>query len=247
MGKMIAVWGTPNSGKTALSIKLAESLYLSEKRKKLAIVVVLCDVVAPSIPVVFPNNHSDEIYSIGDLLAKTTLTADDIFAYTMSIRGKENLGILGYKDNENCHSHPAYNRDKAMTFYNILRANTDYIIVDCMTDPDMSILTETALTEADKTVFLSTPDLKCLSYSMSQLPHFITRGYIKPTQLSVMNVPFDGHAMPVADARSHLGKIVFTLPYSSALSEQSVEGRIGEELRDRKFMQVVQMIVERVR
>jgi len=247
MGKMIAVWGTPNSGKTAFSMKLAESLYRSGRRKQVKVVVVLTDVTAPSMPVVFPMYRSDDIYSLGDLLAKTTITADDIFSYTTLIKGKENFGVIGYKENENNHSHPEYNQEKAKSFLNILAANTDYAIIDCMTNPADSILSETALLEADKSIRLTTPDLKCLSYDMSQSKHFMSIGYMPQTQITVINTPVQAFAMPVSDVRGHLGKISFTLPFSSALAEQSLEGTVSEELKDRHFMQVVGMIAEKVK
>ncbi len=247
MGKMIAVWGTPNSGKTAFSMKLAEALYASEKHRKLMIMVVLTDVVTPSIPVIFPNYRSDDVYSIGGLLAKTTLTADDVFSYTTFLRGRENLGVLGYKDSENSHSHPDYTQAKAETMFNILRASTDYVIVDCMCDPDGSVLTETALLGADQTIWLATPDLKAMSYTLSHKNIFTSRGLMRPTQVACINVPVQEFAMPIADAKAHLGKIQYTIPFSLALAEQSVEGSMGEELHDRKYMQSVRMIMEKVR
>ena len=53
MGKMIAVWGSPGSGKTTLSVKLAEALY-NRSRGKNSVIVVFTDIVTPSIPAVFP-------------------------------------------------------------------------------------------------------------------------------------------------------------------------------------------------
>jgi len=247
MGKMIAVWGTPNSGKTAFSMKLAEHLYLTGRRKQVKVVVVFTDVTTPTMPVIFPLYRSDDIYSLGDLLAKTTITADDIFSYTTLIKGKENFGVIGYRETENRHSHPEYTKEKAQSFLRILVSNTDYTIVDCMTNPDDSVLSETALEEANRSVKLVTPDLKCLSYSMSQNKHLFARGYMPPTQISVINTPVQAFSMPVSDVRSHLGKIDFTLPFSTALAEQSLEGTMSEELRDRKYMQAVEMIAAKVR
>ena len=119
MGKIIAVWGTPNSGKTAFTMKLAGHLYEMGRRRQTKVVAVLTDVIAPSMPVVFPLYRSEDIYSLGELLAKTTITADDIFSYTTLLRGRENFGVLGYKDKENAHSHPAYTGEKALSFLNI--------------------------------------------------------------------------------------------------------------------------------
>lgn len=75
----------------------------------------------------------------------------------------------------------------------------------------------------------------------------MTRGYMPPTQITVMNTPNQTFAMPVADARSHLGKIAVTLPFSAALAEQSLEGSMSEPLKDRHFMQAVGMIAEKLR
>lgn len=116
-----------------------------------------------------------------------------------------------------------------------------------MSEPEDSILTQTALATADSSVRLVTPDLKCLSYVLSQSGHFMTRGYMPPTQITVMNTPHQTFAMPVADARSHLGKIAVTLPFSAALAEQSLEGSMSEVLKDRHFMQAVGMIAEKLR
>lgn len=116
-----------------------------------------------------------------------------------------------------------------------------------MSEPEDSILTQTALATADNSVRLVTPDLKCLSYVLSQSGHFMTRGYMPPTQITVMNTPNQTFAMPVADARSHLGKITVTLPFSAALAEQSLEGSMSEPLKDRHFMQAVGMIAEKLR
>ena len=48
MGKLIAVWGSPGSGKTTFSVKLAEALY-NRSRGKSAVIVVFTDIVTPSM------------------------------------------------------------------------------------------------------------------------------------------------------------------------------------------------------
>ena len=56
MGKLIAVWGSPGSGKATFSVKLAEAL--NSRSKKSAghkTLVVFTDLTSPVVPVVFPN------------------------------------------------------------------------------------------------------------------------------------------------------------------------------------------------
>ena len=247
MGKLIAVWGTPNSGKTALTMKLAEALYTSERHRRLMIMVVFTDVIAPSIPVIFPSYKDSELYSIGALLAKTSLTADDVFSYTTFMRGRDNLGFLGYKDSENCHSHPQYTKEKAREMYDILKANTDYVIVDCMTRPKESLITETALLIAEHRIWMVTPDLKAISYSLSQKNLLMAQGFLRQDEISVMNVPVAEFAMPIPTARAYMGNVQYTLPYSSSLAEQSVEGSLSEPLKDRRFTQALSAIMSKVR
>ena len=62
MGKLIAVWGSPDSGKTTFSVKLAEALY-NRSRGKSAVIVVFTDIVTPTIPVIFPNFRSEDVFS----------------------------------------------------------------------------------------------------------------------------------------------------------------------------------------
>ena len=81
MGKLIAVWGTPNSGKTTLSVKLAEAIY-GRSRGKSSVIVVFTDIVTPTLPVVFPNFRSEDIYSVGSVLSKPDFFADDVVSTT---------------------------------------------------------------------------------------------------------------------------------------------------------------------
>ena len=82
------------------------------------------------------KRRSEDMYSVGDLLARTSLTVDDVFSYTVPIQGKSNIGVMGYRENENSHTYPAYTREKVTAFFDILVSHTDYVIVDCMCDPE---------------------------------------------------------------------------------------------------------------
>ena len=97
---------------------------------------------------------------------------------------------------------------------------TDYVIVDCMSLPDSNFLTSVALEKAEQVIRLSTPDLKCLSFQMSQQKIFASHGYLRENDVAVMNIPRDEFNLAAADARLHLGKIAFTIPYCSSLTEQ---------------------------
>ena len=169
MGKLIAVWGSPGSGKTTFSVKLAEAL--NSRSKKSAghkTLVVFTDLTSPVVPVVFPNRKSEDIYSLGSVLVKTDLSPNVIFSNTMFIKDRSDLGYLGYTAGENKFSYPALTEDKIRAFEEQLRLMADFVIVDCVSNPEESLLSKLLLQDADKVIRVCTPNLKCLSYHQSQ-------------------------------------------------------------------------------
>ena len=81
--------------------------------------------------------------------------------------------------------------------------------------PDSNFLTSVALENADQIIRLSMPGLKCLSFQVSQLKTFASRDYLRENDVAVMNIPREEFNLAAADARLHLGKIAFTIPYCS--------------------------------
>ena len=75
MSKLIAVWGTPQSGKTTFTVKLANALNLGGKGKSIhSAIAVFPDITTPVVPTVFPNKKDEELYSLGSVLQKPDLT-----------------------------------------------------------------------------------------------------------------------------------------------------------------------------
>lgn len=74
MSKLIAVWGTPQSGKTTFTVKLANALNLGGKGKSIhSAIAVFPDITTPVLPTVFPNKKDEELYSLGSVLQKPDL------------------------------------------------------------------------------------------------------------------------------------------------------------------------------
>ena len=150
MGKLIAVWGSPGSGKATFSVKLAEAL--NSRSKKSAghkTLVVFTDLTSPVVPVVFPNKKSEDIYSLGSVLVKTDLSPNVIFGGTMFIKDRSDLGYLGYTAGENKFSYPALTEDKIRAFEEQLRLMADFVIVDCVSNPEESLLSKLLLQDAE--------------------------------------------------------------------------------------------------
>ena len=75
MSKLIAVWGTPDSGKTTFATKFARSIY---EEYQSTVIVVYADNETPTLPVIFPNYKKEDMFSVGAALAKTDVTQEDV-------------------------------------------------------------------------------------------------------------------------------------------------------------------------
>ena len=67
-GKIIAVWGSPHSGKTTFATKLATAIYSSFES---TVITLYTDLETPVIPVLFPFEKSEDLGSLGYPLSKT--------------------------------------------------------------------------------------------------------------------------------------------------------------------------------
>ena len=103
MSKIIAVCGSPNSGKTAAAMKLAQEIYY---QKKTTVLYLSPDTSVPGMAYLFPNGKDQELYSLGVALDKTDICKEDILRQTVSVKTMQNIGFLGFKLGENRYSYP---------------------------------------------------------------------------------------------------------------------------------------------
>ena len=64
-GGVLAVWGSPGSGKTTVAVRLAK--YLADKRRN--VILLLCDMTAPMLPCICPAADLECERSLGSVLA----------------------------------------------------------------------------------------------------------------------------------------------------------------------------------
>ena len=242
--KIITVWGSPHSGKTTFALKLAEALY---EKTKATVIALFCDLTTPTLPILFPNHKANELYSIGNVLSKTDIFANDVVSNLITLKERMNLGFLGYRSRENRFNFPEYTSDKVEELFRALREVADYIVVDCETNPQSSVLTDYAMKRANILCKLATPDLASLGFYQSQNGVMMTGGYYPPDQLLVMNVTSDDLTMLSTDTGAHLGKVDLVVPYSQALREQYLEGTLVMPTHDKRYMQAIRAAVEAVR
>ncbi len=212
--KMLAVWGSPSSGKTTTSIKLAAELAKQKKN----VIVVLCDLVAPALPSVLKAKKTPEV-SMGAVLSAPAVTQELILTNLASYDKNPYISLLGYKACDNVYTYAEYTKERAVDMLVLLRHIADYVIVDCSSALTDSILSTAALEVADNVLRLCSCDLKAISYYMSYLPLIADSKFKADKHIKVLSMtrPYEGSA----EYENAFGGVKFRLPYAPTVEEQA--------------------------
>ncbi|MEG1846284.1 MAG: hypothetical protein RR239_05220 [Oscillospiraceae bacterium] len=242
MSKIIAVWGSPNSGKTTCAVKLSAAIY---ERYNASVLMLSCDNVTPSLPTIFPNFKSDDLFSVGVPLSKTDITQQELIKSIVTLKSKINLGFLGYKDGENKFTYPDYDKKKARTFIEVLKSLADFVVVDCTSTLDNS-LSCFCVKEADEVIRLATPTLKSISFFASQLPLYADPAFNLDRQIVGLNCTENDCFMPIDEVKNHLKNVSFTLPYCREIRQQTMDGELVKSVSDKKYAAKFKAIADKV-
>lgn len=147
MAKMIAVIGSPGSGKTTVTLKLAQELYCATTNG--AVIYLSPSLKVPAIGVLFPNYTPDSIFSLGEMLDKTDIYEEDILNHLVTVKAMNNFGCLGYKAGENRFSFPVLTEDKVKSLFDVLHKMAGYVFVDCIV---AKIMATSGLASIEQTV-----------------------------------------------------------------------------------------------
>lgn len=242
-GKVIAVWGSPNSGKTTFATKLATAIYSSFES---TVITLYTDLETPVIPVLFPFIKNQDLGSVGVPLSKTEVEQEDIINNLVTVKNMQNFGFLGYKTGENKYTYPKFGRAKAEDLLNVLCKLADYVVVDCTSNLDDNVLAQTAIEKADQILRLSSPDLKSISFFLSQLPVYADSRYRTDNHIQGINTPNADVFVPIEETRTQLGELAFTLPFSFAVKEQMQQGKLYVKTSDKRFETKINEIASKV-
>lgn len=226
--QIIAVWGSPGSGKSILTVKIAKELAMKKKN-----VMIICDdIFCPTIPIILPTLKNEEIdRSLGKIFSSPVIDQNIIIENSITIKHNDYIAMLGYQKGENVVTYPEYVRERIIDFLILLRHLVDYIIVDCSSIITESILTATALEFADKVIRLSTADFKGLSYFKSTLPLLMDSRFKVEEHLRVVSNIKDFQAGDAVNDVLRGSKIL--LPHTFEIEKQYTEGRLFESLIDK--------------
>ena len=87
-GGVLAVWGSPGSGKTTVAVRLAK--YLADRRRN--VVLLLCDMTAPMLPCICPASELEGCYLAGNLLADLSMKDSRVFRKEIEKIAREVFG-----------------------------------------------------------------------------------------------------------------------------------------------------------
>ncbi|EOE7347213.1 ParA family protein [Clostridioides difficile] len=224
--KIVAVWGSPGSGKTILSIKLAIELARAKKN----VTIVFNDIICPTINTILPGVKNNE-KSLGKILSSTNINGEKVLENCTIIEKNKYIAMIGYKQRDNIYSYPEYSVTKVIDFFKVLASITDYIIIDCSSYFFIDQLTSIALEKADTVIRLISPNLKSISYFDSNLPLLIDNTFSINKHINILsNIRYDD---PINELKE-IYDIKYKLPHLDEIREQLLSGRIMNELSSRE-------------
>lgn len=240
MAKIIAVIGSPGSGKTTVTLKLAQELYCATTSG--AVIHLSPSLRIPALGVLFPNYTPDSIFSLGTMVDKTDIYEEDILNHLVTVKAMKNFGCLGYKAGENKNSFATLTDDKVKALFDVLHKMVGYVFVDC-TDEEDDLISQYALGMADEVIMVLSPDLKSMVYLASNetlLGHHAERA------IRVLNINENELYSPIDDVRTNVKNIAYILPYSKQIRGQHLDGLLYERAKDKKYRTEISKIINRI-
>ena len=222
--QVLAVWGSPSSGKTLVSVKLAK--HLASKRKNVAL--LLCDMTAPPLPCICPPSDIESEKSLGSILAATHVT-DNLIKQNCVLHKKQSyITLIGMLKGENVFTYPPYTAEQAVELIEHLRNIAPYVIIDCGSIIAADILSAVSLMESDAVLRLVNCDLKSISYLSSQLPLLMDQKWDADKQYKIASNVKQYEAKE--NMEQILNGVSFTIPYSEEVELQYLSGDLFKDL-----------------
>lgn len=216
--QVLAVWGSPGSGKTAVSVKLAK--HLADHRKN--VLLLLCDTTAPMLPCVCPPADLECERSLGSVLAAAHITPNLIRNNCVTHKRIRYLSILGMRKGENVFTYPPYTAELAAELIAGLREIAPFVVIDCGSAIAHDILSAVSLMEADAVLRLVNCDLKSVSFLSSQLPLLKDGKWDAEKQYrAASNIKA---AQASENMEQIFGSVAFKIPHSDELEGQMLAG-----------------------
>lgn len=225
--QVLAVWGSPSSGKTIMSVKIAR--YIASQKKN--VILVFADMSAPPLPFICPPSDLEAELSMGNILGAAHVTETLIKQNAILHRKNEYLTMLGMLKGENAFTYPPYTETQAKELLSELRKMADYIVIDCTSNITGDVLSAVSLIESDAVLRLVSCDLKSISYLSSQLPLLLDNKFNANKQYKAASNVDDFQADD--NIEQVVGGVSFKIPHSEEVYKQFLSGNLFAGLSDK--------------
>ena len=239
MTKIIAVCGSPSSGKTTSALKIAQEVYFFAK---CPVLYISPDTNTPSLAYLFPRSKDTDLFSLGTVLDKPSITKEDILRQIVNIESMKDFGFLGMKVGENKYSFAKPTEDKIREFFVACGEITPIVFVDCSSNFD-DIVSEVAMREANINIQIICPDLRCMGYYSAYEEKYKAIG---DKCIKIINLMDNDIFLPIEEVKTHFNGVDFILPFSRALKQQAITGTLWERIKDTKYKSVCQNVARKV-
>lgn len=240
---VLAVWGSPGSGKSTVATKLAK--HLADKKKN--VVLLLCDMTAPMLPCICLPSDLENNHSLGSILAAPHVTEPLVKYHMITHKKMDYLTILGMQKGENEYSYTPFGETQAKELISALRKIAPFVIIDCGSYIANDVLSAVALLESDAVLRLANCDLKSISYLSSQLSTLQSAGLDFDKQYKCASNIKSNHG--IEHMGGAMGSLSFKLPHSEELEQQYLEGNLFLDLTlkdSRDFRKEIEKIAKEV-
>lgn len=240
--QVLAIWGSPDSGKSTTAVKIAKEL----EAMKYSVILVSCDDSLPMLPILAPQGkqiHS----SLGEVLSLSRINPVEILKHCVPYGNMGNISLLGYRLDDNEKTYPEYSPNMAQNILIALTRLADKIVVDCSSRLMGNIFTTVALQSADAVLRVVNANLRSSVFLRSQQLMLTDTNYHYDSHIIVLN-----NVKPNQDTAVYseiMGGASYVLPYIPALEEQYETGKLMDSLFGRESKQyepVIKSIVREV-
>ena len=225
--QVLAVWGSPSSGKTIMSVKLAR--YIASQKKN--VILVLADMSAPPLPYVCPSSDLESELSLGNILGAAHVDGNLVKQNAILHKKNEYLTMFAMLKGENAFSYAPYTETQAREFIHALRQLADYIIIDCTSNITNDVLSAVSLIESDAVLRLVSCDLKSISYLNSQLPLLLDNKFNANKQYKAASNVSSFQADD--EIEQIVGGVNFKIPHSDEVYKQFLAGNLFAGLTEK--------------
>lgn len=239
MAKIVAVCGSPSSGKTTAGLKIAQEIYWAAK---CPVLFISPDTNTPTLSYLFPRSKDTELFSLGAVLDKTTVTSEDILKQTVNTDSMKNFGFLGLKLGENKYSYAKPTEEKIREFFIACDSIAPIVFVDCSSNFD-DLVSEIAMREANVNIQLISPDLRSMGYYSAYEDNYNS---IADKCIKVINLMDNDIFLPIEEVKAHFKGVDFMLPYCRPLKQQAITGTLIQKIPDSKYENICLNVARRV-